>query len=662
MRSAISDRTVWSTTSALAHIAAFFAFLWATHAAIVIPPPEKLLPADTLLLVTAPDFRKLAAIYRQSPEGRFLKDPAMKSCVDKFLLKGEEDFLKPLERELNVDFESYADLPRGQVTFAITQNGWQGKDDQTPGLLLLIDTRDKSSQLKTNLALFRQKWVDTGKTVRFEKIRGSEFLVLPMSSNDVPRTLRRYLPHLVPTEELGAAPEHPRPGPAHELVIGQVESLLILGDSTKTVEKVVAQLTGGSAPTLSESAAYQACHLALFRTAPVYAWLNAKILVDVLSRPPEKPDNLQAPNPFDMKIDKLIAAGGLPGLKSIAFSFDFGNDGQLFQCFLGIPESSRRGVLKVLTGEPKDTSVPPFVPGDAIKFRRWRLDGQKAWGVFEKLAAEVPWMNTLVFIVDTAHASAKARDPKFDLKKSLIQNLGDDVITYEKAPRGTTPAEHESPPSITLLACHNPEQFTAALKGVFTLLSPPAAGSGPGEREFLGRKITSFPKPAIPMPVFGDSRPGIPRTLNYAPSSGYVAFSTDVALLEEFLRSSDNQGKALRETSGLAEAAQKVAAPGTGFFGYESRAEALRTAFESLKTRPETRDSNSSSFAAVLGLSTPDASIKDWMDFSLLPPFDKVSKYFHFFVCGASASVDGLTFKWFAPAPPQLKSQSSMPP
>jgi hypothetical protein len=289
------------------------------------------------------------------------------------------------------------------------------------------------------------------------------------------------------------------------------------------------------------------------------------------------------------------------------------------------------------------------------------LDGQKTWGTFEKLAVEVPWMNTLVFIVDTARANAKARDPKFDLKKSLIENLGDDLITYEKAPRGVTPAERESPPAMTLVACHNPEQFTAALKGVFNLLSPPPGGSSPGEREFLGRKIISYPQPSIPMPPFGNSRPGIPRTLSYAASGGYVAFSTDVALLEEYLRSSDGQGKALRDTTGLAEAAQKVSQPGTSSFGHENRVEKLRAAFESLKTSPDSPDSNFSSLVAALGLSTPEASIKDWMDFSLLPAFDKVSKYFYFRVYGGSASAEGLTFKWFAPTPPTLRLDSAKP-
>jgi len=47
-------------------------------------------------------------------------------------------------------------------------------------------------------------------------------------------------------------------------------------------------------------------------------------------------------------------------------------------------------------------------------------------------------------------------------------------------------------------------------------------------------------------------------------------------------------------------------------------------------------------------------SFRDWMDFSLLPDYDQVSKYFYFSVYGGGATADGLSFKVFAPRPPQL--------
>jgi hypothetical protein len=57
----------------------------------------------------------------------------------------------------------------------------------------------------------------------------------------------------------------------------------------------------------------------------------------------------------------------------------------------------------------------------------------------------------------------------------------------------------------------------------------------------------------------------------------------------------------------------------------------------------------------ALGIATGDTKVKDWLDLSLLPSFDRVSKYFYFSVYSGSASPEGLSFKEFSPTPPQLK-------
>ena len=115
---------------------------------------------------------------------------------------------------------------------------------------------------------------------------------------------------------------------------------------------------------------------------------------------------------------------------------------------------------------------------------------------------------TINWILETAGARAKEKDPGFDLKKTLVGNLGDDIITYEKAPSGDSPAELRSPPSILLLGSPSPEQLAAALKALFVIFPQ---GDAITEREFLGRKIFSVPLP--PVSLFGAAvaRPGPAR-------------------------------------------------------------------------------------------------------------------------------------------------------
>ena len=642
-------------------ILAFLSFL-VLNASAAIPSPDKLLPDDTLVVVTVPDFSKVREIYRKSPQRQFWNDPAMKPFRDNFLSKWKEEFVKPLERELNVSFDTYTNLVRGQITFALLQNGGPAAVDQPLGWLLLLDAKEKSSQLKANLADLRQKWVDAGKSIKTEKIRDLDFAVLPMSSNDLPKTLRKFFPQPSEVQELPVEGEPKKLAPKSELVIGQVDSLLILGNSTRGVEKIVIRLTGGAVPALGELAAYDANHRALFRDAPFYGWVNVKSLIEFMNRKSSEKRSSDAPDPFAApKPDKIISAIGMAGLKTIAFNFQDSNEGSLFQVFIGAPEATRQGIFKILAGEAKDAAPPQFVPADAVKFRRWRLDGQKAWAALEKMLADISpqSLNTVNFILDTANTAAKDKDPSFDIKKNLIGNLGDDIITYEKAPRGNTLAELRSPPSLFLLSSPHPEQLAAALKSVLVFMSQQAGT--PAEREFLGRKIFSVTLPAVPLPMGGSSRPATPRTLSYAASGGYVAMSTDTSLLEEFLRSSETQAKMLRELPGLVGATQKVTDPGTGLLAYENNAETMRASFEGWKKEPSsiTNATASSLLPGAIGMAGPERTFKEWMDFSLLPAYDKVAKYFHFTVYAGSANVDGLTLKIFTPIPPALKGAQS---
>jgi hypothetical protein len=627
-----------------------------------VPGPEKLLPDDTLLVATAPDFNRLRKVFSQSTELQFWNDPAMKAFRDKLILQFQEQFVQPLERELNVSLATYSSLPQGQVTFALTRNGWQGGPGQQLGYLLLIDTKESSGVLKTNLAELKKRWLDSGKQIRTEKIREFEFSFVPMGSNNIPKTLRRFIPRKLEYHELGEEETKPAGG---ELVIGQAQSLLVVASSASVVEKLAARLSGGTFPCLGEVAGYDASYQRLFRESPLYGWVDIKTLVDGMIREAsEKKENPEAPNPVEeaFRAEKVLAVAGFSGLKSAAFSYIPSNEGGLWQFFLAVPESARSGVFKILAGEPKECSPPPFVPSDAVKFQRWRIDGQKAWAALEKMLTDISpqSLTTLNFLLDTANMAAREQDPGFDIRKNLIGNLGDDMIAYEKAPRGTTAADLDNAASVFLLGSANPDQLAASLKNILVFMT--AQAGAPAEREFLGRKIFSVPLPAMPVTIPGTApKPAPARTLHYCGSGGYVAFSTEPAALEEYLRSSESQAKALRETSGLTDAAQRVSGPGTSFFGFENNAELMRATFEVLKN-----DAGASTNLTMLkllgsipGMTKPEQTVRDWMDFSLLPLFDKVAKYFYFNVSANGASAEGLTYRMFSPVPPPLRAAAT---
>jgi len=623
------------------------------------PPAERILPNDTLAMMSVPDWQALCDVQSRSPQLQLWKDPLLKPFRDHFISKWKEEVVKPLEQELGVRFEDYKGLIQGQLTLALIQNDWDADGENQPGWVILFDSGNRSEKLAANLADLRKQWVDKGKTLRTEDVRGVEFSVVQLSTNDLPDTLRKFMPGASDVQELTG--EEPSAPERRELFVGQSGSLLIAVNSLTTAQKVMNRLTGGSLPPLAELEQFSQDQARLFRKAHSYGWVNTSKLLDIfqghLARQEENREE-NAPDPFArIKPAKAISATGLGGLRSAAFAYTETPIGSEVTFFLGVPETQRTGLFKILAGEPKDTLPPPFVPADVVEFQRWRLDGQKTYAALEQMLQEISpqMLNGWNFALNTANQAAQEQEPNFDLRQQLMGNLGDDLITYKKAPRGTTPEDLQNPPTLFLMGTKNGEQVVAALKMVIGMF---LRGAPPTTREFLGTTIHTF---KLPNPAAVTNPDAPDRKLNVAVSRGYVAFTSDDAILEEFLRSADSPVRPLRQLPGLAASTEMVMEPGTSLLSFEDQKETMRIQMQVLRqlstnTTPELQDPMTP-IPESLGVGMPRKGLTDWFDFSLLPPFNQIEKYFYHTVYGGGATVEGLTLKVFSPTPPQLRGQ-----
>jgi hypothetical protein len=359
------------------------------------------------------------------------RDPEMKAFRDKFLEKFKTDVLTPLERELGIKFEDYSSLARGQLTLAMTRKNWEDKTNQSFGWLLILDTRDKSDQLKKNLSDLRKKWVDSGKQIKTDKIRDIEFTTLIFDENDIDKVLKNVFRKDKPEKDASSLSNEKATNKI-ELMVGQVESLLLVGNNSKALEKVLIRQAGGAVPALAEQPAFESSYSSMFREALSYGWVNLEPITEsLISQAAEDADARSARQPFPL--DKTLVALGLRSLKTAAFTFNETPEGSIAGLSLKVPESGRKGLFKILGIETKDANPPPFVPADTIKFNRWRVDGQKAWSALEAtLVAISPQMGGVIkLIMETA---GKDKDPDFDLRKALVANLGDDFILFQEVP------------------------------------------------------------------------------------------------------------------------------------------------------------------------------------------------------------------------------------
>ncbi len=607
-----------------------------------VPPAEKLLPSDTLGFLTVPSWTNGQVSFSNSAVGQLWADPAMKPLKEKFFEKFNAEKIEPLEKELGFKFADYLKLARGQFTIAVVPNGWDGRSEKTPGVVWLIDTKENSSQLKTNLVELRRKWTDSGRRIRTDKIRDVEFTTVVVDAQEIGKSLQK----VVPGQKAAALADPKAAKQTVEWVIGQSDTLLIVSDAAKDVEKVLALQSGVAVPAIADQAAFAAT-APMMRDAQTFAWINVKPIMFTLARKPAEPAG--EPSLFGSMptMEKILNALGLNGVQTIAFNLQPGPEGLMANVAMRVPASGRKGLFNILTVDPKDAAPLPFVPADAVKFSRWRIDLQKAWTTTENMLTEISpqYAGFSKLILDTA---GKDKDPNFDFRKQLLANMGDDVISYEKSSRTGNggPA-----PSITLIGSKNPEQMAMSLRAVTSIFPPEMIKYQ--EREFQGRKVYS-----LLLPTTGIGADNKPRPLTYAASGGYVAFSTDVAALEEYLRSGEGTSKSLRDFPGLNAAAQKVGGTSSGYFSFENQAETARAAFEGAKKDPSAISSvlGAGQLTSILGLLGGDNKSSDEMfDASLLPAFDRVSKYFHFNVSAVQVTPEQITFKMFSPAPPQLR-------
>ena len=598
-----------------------------------IPPAEYLLPADTLAFFTVPDYAAFRASSARAPLTQLWNDPAMKPFHDKFVAKWNATYVAPLEKDLGLSVADFLSLPQGQLTFAITVNGSNGHDDIPPGILVLLDAKDKSDSLKTNLAALTKKWNDAGRKLRTETIHGLAFTVVPVAEGD----FANLLPKKTPAADAG------KEAKPKTIYFTQYQSLLIAGNVASVVETAAARLTGGSAPVIADDATFAGDKLSQFREGPTgYGWFNGNKFVSMLTGGDTSgADDAQPSLMPKLNALKVVGALGLGGLKSASFAVRQQPDGLNVALHLTAPEATRAGLLKILALAPKDAGIPAFVPADAMKFSRFRLDGRQTWEEFQRMVTAISpqALIGLNSIIETANVMARAKDPGFDLRSALFGNLGDDIILYSKPASGDNLAKLIEPPSIFLIAVSNPDQVINAVKSIAAIVSPQDAAPAP--RELLGHKIYTLMQSGRTLP---DGRTVPPNYTYLSASGGYLAVSKDTSLIEEYLRSADGKVKPLNETAGLAELASHVGGTSGGLFSFENQRETSRMSFKFLK--------NSAASGVTLQLLPP--TLRDWADFTLLPDYDSVSKYFFRSVVGGKADADGLTLKIFTPRPPQL--------
>lgn len=606
-----------------------------------------MLPADTLAVITVPDVAEARRLYHQSPQTRFWSDPALQPFVDKFWKKFDAEVLKPFEEKTGTSLTNLLDLAQGQCTLALTRNGWPAQPGASPGLVLLLDTRNRAPRLKELLANVRDKVASGGTPVKTASLDGTEFLVL---SPPTPKSAKSDDSQSPDAQGGESEPEAGAKQPVREFLIGQSGTMLICGSSRLDLQKILTLKRGGAVLALAESTSFMPDYKAMFQDATAYVWINTEPVFNMAS---QALLDAGATLPMGMNPGRILTSLGLGGLQTVSLAGKVQSEGVVSQMKIRVPEDARRGLFRMLEFEAKDSAPPSYVPADALTFTRTRIDLARAWNTLESTITEIsPQLGGVVRM--TVDSIGKDKDSMFDFRKQFVANLGDDVMTWQVAPKPGAVAVGPNPPEVALISSPKPDELASAMKLLMGMIPPDVAKLE--ESELAGTKVWSIKIP-MGLPNSGQGAPPT-QTIAFAAAKGYLALATDLDLLKNYLEGRPGPAGALVSGPALRVAADKAGGFDTGLFGYSNDRENIRTVWTAM-TNPGAAGANPTALMWHQLLTAAAASgkggdLNEWIDFSLLPPFEKVQKYFYFTVYAGSVGRDGFTLKSFAPIPPDL--------
>lgn len=577
-------------------------------------PPDQLVSEKTIAIVTVPDLIALKTATQNSAQWKFLHDPALKAFRDKLWEGISENILKPLEDEIQFKVSSGLELLQGQLTLAISVDGDLNIEDPEVGMLMILDAGKNKAQLTAILDDAKSRMKASEIPFKEKTIRGTRFVELPNDEANF------------------------------NLLLGQSDELLLVGNSEEELDKVIARQKGGSVPSLARNTQFQSQKAALFRDSLVYGWIHLEPVVGAIAKQMAAEEAENGPNPMGVSPAAVLKALGLTGLVDASFGYYEKPDGAYAEMALGVPQNKRQGIFKMLAASPNDSAPPPFVPGNVDSFSRWRIDLNKVWSDIEAMVGQISPLMTGMMQISLSQIG-KQTDPNFDFKRNFIGNLGDDLISFSQAPDGGSIEAIAAQPALFLLGSRDAVQLAAAVNTMLTEF-----GMQPNSTKFLGRTIYSVATPSADF----DSEGG---QMSFVASDGYLAIASDRGIMETFLRSgSENSNeRPLRSNTEIGAAAAKVGGLRTGLFAFQNDKESMKSVYNMIRENPEFIELMLAEATSELEIGgDDDVEPTNWVDISLLPPFSRLEKYFNITVMTGSVEPLGFRLKVYTPTPPGL--------
>ncbi|TKJ39486.1 MAG: hypothetical protein CEE38_01765 [Planctomycetes bacterium B3_Pla] len=599
----------------------------AVHA-VELPETAKLVPPETVMLVDIGNFSQLKAQFEKTSIYRLYKDPAMKAFVDDIKAKWQ----KTLTEEAGDDgfgkiiADAVTMLPQGRAAVALVLDE-RIEDTNEPPVVFITQWGENAGKVRETVAKIVSKAVDEKDARRqTEDYRGVGITIVTAKPSDA-------------------------------LSYCFIDDCLILSGNTDTLKFVIAQIKGADSPTLADDDDYAATLRAVGPSAEgqIDIYVNIKQLAkmavakDTTGNAKTIMTNLGFDNVISLGCS-INVAGGQGGTSS-------------GKALLKI-DGAKKGIPKMLEVETAPLRMPQFISASAYVVSFTNLNVKKAFTELSNILTSFsPQFPAMLYM--PLSPPGPQGEPPLQLKSGIIDHLGSQIVfaqSINKAPGGAESQNFAQPQPLFALAIEN---RSALEKSLLLIHSGMIAPNNPdARRELLGHTIYSLDLSGI-MPMLGGAgagrpmqapmpggAPGISKTA-FTVTDTHLIFATEAAVEQAIRTLSSTGSESLDSVKWFARAKSNIPSV-VGLAGLKDMAasiEQLWSVLRELKKAEKNKDPNAQiNVGTGLGSGLPQMILSqadaDMPDFSLLPEFDIVRKYFGLAASYGISRQDGFFFEF----------------
>jgi len=414
------------------------------------------------------------------------------------------------------------------------------------------------------------------------------------------------------------------------------DDCVIASEDIELVKYVIAHIQGAGSPSLGDDADYNAAVKAVGPYHDIDFYVNIKqIIKTILARDSSGKARAAIGN---LCFDNVVSLSS-----SIGVNRDAGGSAS-GKVFLKI-NGSKKGVCKMLEAESAALRAPRFVPASTYSMTFFNFDIKKAYielanilNSFNPMYASMLYMPIL--------PPGPEGEPGLQLKGDIIDHLGPQVVISQSINK---PFSKDTMPTelLVALAVNNRSALEKTMSVLYSKLIAP--NNPDCRRELLGHTIYQVSLPGFPflspgkMPMQGPAAQGAPEMpkMAFTITNTHLIFGAE-AVVEKAIRTlSSTDGQSVSSAKWFSFA--KSAIPSVvGVAGLQDNEASGELFWWMMKNMDEALWGSAGPASIKIGSS----GIGELVNFSLLPEFDIVRKYFGVSALYGLSRPDGFFFEF----------------